>query len=257
MRSCFFLAPYFCVMMKTLFTFLIVAIATISNAQSRLSDHNQIGWLSTTITPSISKTLSGHIEYQWRRNNFVTEWQQSLLRLGLNYKIHPQVTLHMGYGWIETYPYGEYTLAGVPKQFPEHRLYEQVVVNAPIGKANLAHRLRIEQRWLGRLHSISSEGADEYIYLNRARYMPRLDIPLNDKWFAAAYDEIFIGFGKNVGENVFDQNRIGLLVGYKANPSFRIEGGFINQIVQLGREINNRNVYQYNNGIIINTYFNF
>ena len=46
------------------------------------------------------------------------------------------------------------------------------------------------------------------------------------------------------------------MVGYKANKYFRIEGGFINQIVQLGREINNRNVFQYNSGVILNSYFN-
>ncbi|WP_207495245.1 DUF2490 domain-containing protein [Aridibaculum aurantiacum] len=243
--------------MRKLLLLLAFFSVSIIHAQNRISDHNQIGWFSTTITPAISNKVSGHIEYQWRRDNFIKDWQQSLLRVGVNYKFHPQVTAHIGYAWIETYPYGEYALSGVPKQFPEHRIYEQLVVNSPVGKVNLMHRLRLEQRWLGRLHSMASEGADEYIYLNRARYMPRVDIPIGNKWFAAAYDEIFIGFGKNVGENVFDQNRIGLMIGYKANNNFRVEGGFLNQTVQLGREINNRNVYQYNNGFIINTYFNF
>ena len=72
----------------------------------------------------------------------------------------------------------------------------------------------------------------------------------------AAYNEIFLGFGKNVNENVFDQNRTGLLVGYRFNDNIRIEGGYLNQTLQLGREVNNRNVFQYNNGIIINANFN-
>jgi hypothetical protein len=46
-------------------------------------------------------------------------------------------------------------------------------------------------------------------------------------------------------------------MGYKANKNFRVEGGFLNQTVQLGREIEGKNVFQYNNGVIINTYFNF
>jgi hypothetical protein len=37
----------------------------------------------------------------------------------------------------------------------------------------------------------------------------------------------------------------------------RIEAGYLNQTLQLGRELNNRNVFQNNNGIIINTNFNF
>jgi hypothetical protein len=71
------------------------------------------------------------------------------------------------------------------------------------------------------------------------------------------YDEIFVGFGKNVNENVFDQNRLAILLGYRFNKKWRIEGGFLNQILQFGREVNNSNVFQYNNGIILNTYFNF
>ena len=67
---------------------------------------------------------------------------------------------------------------------------------------------------------------------------------------------LFIGFGKNVNVNVFDQNRVAVLLGYKFSPSLRIEGGYLNQTVQLGREVNGRNVFQYNNGIILNTYLN-
>ncbi|TDH26634.1 DUF2490 domain-containing protein [Segetibacter sp. 3557_3] len=231
-------------------------VANLSNAQGRLSDHNTIGWYTTTITPRINDKVSGHIEYQWRRNKLVKDWQQSLLRVGLNYKLNPNVTFHVGYGWIETFAYGEYPIAAVPKRFPEHRIYEQVVINAPLGKASLLHRLRLEQRWVGRLNAPTSEKANEYIYLNRLRYMPRLDVPIKGKFYAALYDEIFIGFGENIGENVFDQNRVGILAGYKAGTKFRVEAGFLNQTVQLGREVGGKNVFQYNNGMIINTYLN-
>lgn len=243
-------------MRKIGFVITAAIVNHISFAQSRISEENTIGWLTTTITPAISKKVSIHTEYQWRRDNLVKDWQQSLLRVGVNFKVQPQLTLHLGYGWIETYPYGTYTLSAVPRRFPEHRIYEQLVVTGNVGKSTLLHRLRLEQRWLGRFASINTE-KPSYVFLNRLRYMPRLDIPLTENWFAAVFDEIFIGFGKNVGENVFDQNRVSALIGYKANKTFRIEGGFLNQTVQLGREIESKNVFQYNNGVIINTYFNF
>ena len=129
-----------------------------------------------------------------------------------------------------------------------------MVINGQTGKVSFVHRLRLEQRWVGRFTDMDQKRPEEYIYLNRVRYMLRAEVPLSKKVYAAAYDEIFIGFGKNVGENIFDQNRIGLLLGYKVNSSFRIEGGFLNQAVQLGREINGKNVFQQNNGFIINTY---
>ena len=48
----------------------------------------------------------------------------------------------------------------------------------------------------------------------------------NDKQlYAAAADEIFIGDGKNLGVNIFGQNRIFLLLGYKLNKNLSIEGG--------------------------------
>ncbi|MCW3106703.1 MAG: hypothetical protein JWQ09_1209, partial [Segetibacter sp.] len=232
-------------------------ISNLSFSQSnRLSERNTIGWFTTTITPQISKKISLHGEYQWRRVNLVKNWQQSLLRVGVTYKIHPQVSIQAGYAWAPTFPYGRYNLSAVPKVFPEHRIYEQIVLSSSIGKTAITNRFRLEQRWIGRFASIDSKTPD-FIYLNRFRYMPRLDFPLNEKWYASAYDEILIGFGKNIGENVFDQNRISAMIGYKASKFFKIEGGFVNQTLQLGREIENKNVFQYNSGLILNTYFNF
>jgi len=92
--------------------------------------------------------------------------------------------------------------------------------------------------------------------------MFRFQIPLKGKEikdktpYVEVYEEIFIGFGKNVNENIFDQNRIGILFGYRFNPVVRIEAGYLNQILQLGREVNNRNVFQQNNSIILNANFN-
>ncbi len=240
--------------MKRILLIITILFTADAFAQGRISDYNTIGWYTTNITPRISKKFSGHIEYQWRREDWIQGWQQSLLRVGLNYALHPQVTAHIGYGWILTYPYGDIPLASVPKTFPEHRLYEQLVVKTPVGKLSLQHRLRIEQRWVGKFKSMADEKPTDWVMLNRLRYMPRLDIPLYKNIYAAIFDEIFIGLGKSVAENIFDQNRISVLAGYKFTERFRAEAGFINQTVQLGREIAGRNVFQYNNGLLLNTY---
>ena len=185
--------------------------------------------------------------------NFVKHWQQSLLRVGVNYKVHPQVTLHVGYAWIETFPYGTYTLASVPKKISRTSYLRTVGGNSQRRKQLFCIRVRLEQRWLGRFASLNTEKPATFS-LTGFDICRDWIFRLTSKWYAAVYDEIFIGFGKNVGENVFDQNRIGALIGYKANKNFRIEGGFLNQTVQLGREIERKNVFQYNNGLIVNTY---
>lgn len=138
--------------MRKTFVALLFLCSINGFSQNRINDHNTIGWYAFFLTAKISGKVSAHVEYQWRRTNFVEGWQQSLPRIGLNYKINANVTTQAGYAWIFTYPYGEHTIASVAKTFPEHRAYEQVTITAPVGKTSLSNRLRLEQRWIGRFN---------------------------------------------------------------------------------------------------------
>lgn len=168
----------------------------------------------------------------------------------------------MGYAWAETYAYGDYPINAFGKTFTEHRIYEVATLTQRTGTLDLSHRIMLEQRWLPRYNSAASVKPDDWLFMNRARYMLRLQQSLKGKTledkepYVAAYDEILVGFGKNVNENIFDQNRFGLLLGYRFSPKFRLEAGYISQIVQLAREISGRNVFQHNNGFILNSFFN-
>ena len=230
---------------------------------TRIQDGNQIGWYNYFGTFKLSSKFGIHTEYQWRRDNYINDKQQSLLRLGVNYQANPKLQLRLGYAWIETYPYGDYPINGLGKDFTEHRIFQVATLTDKISVFDISHRFMLEQRFVGRYSSLTLNSEDEYLFLNRFRYMFRIQMPLRGKSikaktpYIALYDELFIGFGPNVNENIFDQNRIGLLLGYKLNDKFRIEGGYLNQTLQLGREVNQRNVFQNNNGFIINTIFNF
>ncbi len=251
---------------KTKLLFSSIFLVLISQSvfcQNRISNHNNIGWYAYNGTFKLDSKFSIHTEYQWRRNDYIETWQQSLLRLGINYQANPNLQLRLGYAWAETFPYGEIPINGMGKDFTEHRIYEMATVTDKIGKIDLSHRFMLEQRWVGRYSNADLTSEDQYPFLNRARYMIRLQMPLKGNWIAdktpyvAVYDELMIGFGKNVGENIFDQNRIGVLVGYKFNNLVRVEGGYLNQIVQLGREVEGKNVFQYNNGFIVSANFTF
>ena len=65
-------------------------------------------------------------EYQWRRENYITEWQQSLVRIGANYKLNQNLLFRIGYAWIETFPYGEIPLNASGRDFTERRIFEMV-----------------------------------------------------------------------------------------------------------------------------------
>ncbi len=235
---------------------------------TRLADYNRIGWLTNTTTLRFAEKWSGHFEYQFRRDNWLADWQQSLLRTGLNYKVSDALTVRLGYVWVETFPYGDIPIQGAGVRFPEHRLYQMATLSSPAqGRVEISHRFVLEQRYFGRFLAPAAGAAvssspDEWVYVNRARYLLRLQMPLGkpkmeDKTpYLAAYDEIFIGFGPNVNENIFDQNRLGLLLGYRFTPQFRLEGGYFQQVLQLPREIVGRNVLQNNQGFIVNTVLN-
>ncbi len=252
-------------MRKNLLTFIffVGALQAVIGQNNRINTNNSIGWYNFFGTFKISEKFGIHTEYQWRRNEMITEWQQSLLRVGVNYNLNSRVQFRAGYGWIETYSYGEIPLNGMGRDFTEHRIFEMVQLNQKEGIVDFSHRFMLEQRFVGRYSSINETTEDEFPLLNRIRYMIRLQVPLKgneikDKTpYLAFYDEIFIGFGKNVNMNVFDQNRIGILLGYRFNKNIRIEGGYLNQTVQLGRQIEGKNVFQNNNGIILNTNLNF
>jgi opacity protein-like surface antigen len=242
---------------------LITSFQNTFGQNNRLNTNNSIGWINAFGTFKVSEKLGIHTEYQWRRDNLITDWQQSLLRVGVNYNLNQRIMFRVGYAWIETYPYGDYPINGLGRDFTEHRIFEMMQLSHKEGIIDFSHRFMLEQRFVGRYTSASETAEDEFPLLNRIRYMIRLQIPLkgteikDNTPYVAVYDEIFIGFGENVSQNVFDQNRIGVLLGYRFNKNIRIEGGFLNQTLQFGRQINGQNVFQNNNGLIINANFNF
>lgn len=242
---------------------LLISSINLHSQNTRKKERNDIGWYNYFGTFKLNDKFSIHSEYQFRRDNFITDKQQGLLRLGLNYQLNQKAQLRLGYAWIETYPYGETPINSMGKDFTEHRAFQMITINDKISKIDISHRFMLEQRWVGRYSNASLTSEDDFPLLNRFRYMIRLQLPLKDDKienktpYIAAYDELFIGFGKNVNENIFDQNRIGLVLGYRFSNTLRIEAGYLNQTLQLGREVNNQNVFQNNNGFIINTNFNF
>jgi len=243
--------------------FLVISIVGIGNSQNtRIRDNNNIGWLAYFGTFKLDNKWSIHSEFQFRRENFLADDLQNLYRVGINYQLHPKVQLRAGAAFIETAAYGDIPINSFGKSFGERRLYQMLTVTDDVERVGISHRFLLEQRWNGRYSNAALEKEDIYSYTNRLRYMLRTQVPLKGKKivngtpYAAVYNEVFVGFGKNLGENVFDQNRLGILLGYRMNNNHRIEGGFLNQIVQLGREVSNQNVFQYNNGLIINYYLN-
>jgi hypothetical protein len=78
---------------------------------------------------------------------------------------------------------------------------------------------------------------DGFVFRQRARYRFLVTVPLNRKemvnntLFFSTYDEPFLGFGKGIGKNILDQNRLYFALGWRFNSNCNFQLGYMNQYV--------------------------
>ncbi|MCE7063490.1 DUF2490 domain-containing protein [Dyadobacter sp. CY343] len=239
---------------------LLLSFSNVNAQRERLIDHNAIGWFVYNGDHKLSEKWELHTEYQWRRIDFVRIWQQSLARVGANFIFSEKVRIGAGYTFFQTFPYGSYPQADLGKSYPEHRLHQDISLEETYGKLALTHRFRLEQRWVSELDETNPSKVDKWPFQNRIRYQIDGSFALKGQtiddreFYINAFDEIFIGFGKHVGENVFNQNRISLGLGYQVFDGLQIELNYLNQIVQHADNdpISGRPVFEINNGFRLN-----
>jgi len=229
----------------TILGLLLMSFSDIGMAQNTRDTRDQSHlWLVLNGNTKLNDCFSIFHDFQFRRDDLGATWQQLLLRAGLTYKINDAVSATAGYGFVETHPYGDFPVANT---FPEHRIWEQLQFKQTIGKMSFISRYRLEQRMIG--NSATGE-FQPYRFENRMRYMGRFAIPLvtkeDKKLSAVVYDEIFVNFGKNVGRNTFDQNRLFAGFNYAFSPKVAIEIGYLNHMVQL-RTLTATNLQKFEN----------
>ncbi|HEX8505451.1 MAG TPA: DUF2490 domain-containing protein, partial [Hymenobacter sp.] len=206
-----------------------------------------------------------HTEYQARRVRLGRDWQQRLARIGLVYQVLPRVQVSAGYTSFITHPFGRYPTASTGVPYPERRLHQDVQLSDTVGRVVLTHRLRLEQRWIGQLAEGGSRDVQAWQYQNRIRYQLAATLPLQGRtlddgeWYLNAFDELFMGFGRAVNLNVFNQNRISGGLGYQVNEDFQVELNYLNQITQHGDPdpASGLPVVEFNHGFILGVAYNF
>ncbi len=206
-------------------------------------DNQFNSWFTYSGNHKMNEKYSIHTLYSFRRNDFVKNWQQSLLRLGINREIKENLIVTLGYDWVETFPYGEQPIA---KQETEHRPFEQIILKNAVGRFKITHRYRLEQRFI--------ENNSTYLFRNRLRYRFILTVPLNHKkmggktFYFAAFDELFISVGKSIGSHYFNQNWAYLGIGYQFNEKTKMSIGYMNQYLPKNDDIRIENNHTLNIG---------
>src|ERR1700756_189241 len=90
--------------LKLLIATLVLTLGYLKTDAQRLRDNNNIFWASSFNTIGLSKRTSLWLEYQWRREDGLRNWQQSLSRGGIQYHFNNDITAMAGYGYIILYP---------------------------------------------------------------------------------------------------------------------------------------------------------
>ena len=169
----------------------------------------------------ISDAVSLHTEAQFRYYQTEGNFNQMLLRTGLNFHIKPNAIVTAGYAYIDTDPTfmerGLEDAAFIGNEIVEHRIFEQLILTNKVGEFLFEHRYRLEQRFL--------ENTDLSITdtQHRARYRLQVTLPLTNTFFLNFYDEVFV----NLQEPLFDQNRLYGAVGIRITENSNIQLGYL------------------------------
>jgi hypothetical protein len=223
---------------------LVMTASLAAQAPTRVTGSNSGLWLQYYGNYHFAPRWALAVGGQLRRANFVSEAEQTWLQLGLGYDATKGggVIVGAGYVYLRTYPYGVFPAA---TDFSEHRAWQQLTLNSGLGQVKLEQRFQLEQRWI----------ADVFSW--RARSLFRGTIPFHKRairpgdFYAALADEVFVGFGSNIGLNLFNQNRASVLLGRQFGGGFHIETGYMNQIVAKGA---NGNEIEINHVLIVALY---
>ena len=218
-------------MIRSLFVFILLCSSFYISAQE--TGENSLGsWHMYFGTNKVSDNWSIHTEAQLRYYENGKNFNQLLLRTGLNYHINSNAIATLGYGHITTD--GTFEEFADEENSKEHRIFEQFILKNKVGEFLFEHRYRLEQRFI--------DFGDRTDTQHRARYRLQLTLPLTDTFFLNFYDEIFL----NLQNEVFGQNRLYGALGINVTNNLSVQVGY------LKNHFTNRNFDRLQIGVVYN-----
>ncbi len=228
-----------------LFLLVFVMGATCVNAQAvKSTEHVNQLWFAYFNQTRLSNKWGVWSDVHLRtKEDFVDNFSQGIVRLGLTYYVNDATKLTAGYAFINHFP------ADAHKKIsqPEHRPWQQVQWHTKYGKKRMMQWFRLEERYRRKILNDSTL-ADGNTFNFRIRYNIWYDVPLSKKGIVpksfsfVVNNELHINFGKQIVNNYFDQNRFFLGLKYQVNEHSNLQVGYMNLFQQLGVGNKYRNI---------------
>ncbi len=195
-----------------------------TNAESKLG-----AWYMYGGSHQLSNKWTLKSLVHFRMFKMVNDLQQFLFRAGGNYQINKNLNVTAGYAYLNT----DITFNQDGGASGEHRIYEDFIIKHGLSKLKLHHRFRLEHRFF-------QHDTQHWI-----RYEIGGSYPINGKWSAFLFDELFINFQNDT----FAQNWLGGGFTYKATEKIKYKVGYMNIM------LSNANFHRILLGVAFNTSF--
>jgi hypothetical protein len=220
---------------------LISGACLLFNSSIAQTNKEFTGWGGWFHTQRFSQHWGANFDAQFRSADHLKYLRNILIRPSVSYYFDNAHFATVGY--LYTYTHNE-TAAGNTTR-PEHRIWEQFILNKKLGRnVSLQNRFRLEQRF------VNSLGAQEKYFAQRLRYFVRAVIPIGNKDstfkrgpFLGLQNELFFNVQNKskVNGDLFDQNRGYVSLGYRLKKEVDVEVGYLNQYVNARGPVNTLN----------------
>lgn len=184
-------------------------------------------WLGYTNQTRIAPKFSLWLDLHARRTDFLDRWATTIIRPGITYHLSDHTRFTAGYAFVSHWP----ALETQQTVRPEQRLWQQISWGSKSPKLQLSQWIRLEERFLRRIHQDALQPGHNFHY--KTRYMIGLMVPLKGDFiepgvpFAVVNDEVHVQFGKEIVYNYFDQNRLFAGLGYQFTKNLNAQLGYL------------------------------
>lgn len=187
--------------------FLIITNSGISFGQEKnVSTANQ-QWIQYYNQVQLDEKWVWLTDGGFRWKNGFDKNSQYIIRTAIGYNLHPSIRVSTGFAHL-----GYFLSNKVVSH--EYRPYQELQFKQAFNKISLTHRYRVEERYFHLKLVNDKQSANSFNF--RFRYSVMLNIPLwqlakdqPDKLVLLSLgDEIFLNAGKQIVNNIFDQNRL-------------------------------------------------